>query len=221
MKRELEELLFEVKSSQEKLIVETLIKNFNDIPVMKLEEIANSSYCSKTSVRRIIIKLGYKGYLEYQLHVKLELENKPQNITVERDGRLTISKCEQIISFIEEANHISIFGTGADSISAQYLFRQLLEIGYNATWINEADLLYTIQNDTVIVISNTGRHSNIINSVKQLKVAQNCKIAAITKNNSELSKIVDLPIVHELKNSMNKNDPMDAFIIINQISKLL
>lgn len=221
MKRELEELLFEVKSSQEKLIIETLIKHFNEIPNMKLEEIAKCSYCSKTSVRRIIIKLGYKGYLEYQLHVKIEVENKQGDIGESFDGRLNVNNCNLLLSFIKEADHISIYGVGADSISAQYLFRQLLEIGYTVTWINEIDLLYKIQNDSVIVISNTGRHQNVIKSVKTLQEKQNCKIAAITKKNSELSAVVDLPIVHDLKNSMNKNDPMDAFIIINQISKLL
>lgn len=221
MKKELEELLFEVKSNQEKLIIEILIKYFEEIPNMKLEEIAKHSYCSKTSVRRVIIKLGYKGFIEYQLHVKLELESKETKFITNYSGKMSMEKCACVISFLSEAKHISVYGVGADSISAQYLFRQLLEMGYVVTWINEFDLLHTIQNDKLIVISNTGRNPNIVNLVKVLQRDQNCKVAAITKSGSELSKVVEIPILHELKNSMNKNDPMDSFIIINQILKLL
>lgn len=220
MKRELEELLYEAKSSQEKLIVEVLIANFENIPDLKLDEIASLSFCSKTSVRRIIIKLGYKGYLEYQLHVKMFIQNKNDNLECSF-GYIGSCKASKIIEFLNSCNHISIFGSGADSIAAQYLFRQLLEFGYTVTWINESDLLHSITNDNVIIISNTGRSQSVNQLAKELKNNQNCQVASITKIDSELASIVDLPIVHDLKNSAHKNDQMDTFIIINQISKLL
>ncbi len=219
MKSELEEMIYEAKSNQERLIIKTLIDNYDNIENMKLDEIANLSFCSKTSVRRVILKLGYKGYLEFQLHVKLECEKKDAQYFFGEN--ISEARCKEISNLIQNKEHLSIYGNGPDSISAQYFFRQLLEMGYNVTWINEFDLLHSIQNDTVIVISNTGRNKNIIEAVKDLKTKQECFVVGITKNKSDLSNIVDTAIVHELKHSVDVNDPIDAFLIINQICKHL
>ncbi len=222
MKSELEELLHEVKSSQEKLIIETLISNFDNIPNMKLEEIARASYCSKTSVRRIIIKLGYKGYLEYQLHIKMAnvVTNLDYNNTIILTGK-SASECEQFINFFKNHKHITIYGHGSNTLAAEYLFRQLIELGYTATWINEQDLLHSIKDDAVVILSSTGRNQAIVQLASELKLKRGCTIAAITKSESELANVADITLAHNLENCTSLNDPMDSFVLINQISKML
>ncbi|MFV0254789.1 MAG: MurR/RpiR family transcriptional regulator, partial [Erysipelotrichaceae bacterium] len=65
-----------LKSEQEKLIIKILIENFEDIQNISLTTIADLSYCSKTSVVRTLKKLGYTGYVEFQLVAKLEANSK-------------------------------------------------------------------------------------------------------------------------------------------------
>lgn len=222
MKCELEELLLEVKSSQERSIIEVLLNNFECIPQMKLEHIAELSYCSKTSVRRVIIKLGYKGYIEYQLHVKMSQAAKKHAYS---DSMMfpkkSISECESFINFINSSEQIFVYGYGSNALAAQYLFRQLLENGKVVTWINEQDLLHSLHDETIIIVSNTGRSANILNLASELMERHSCSVAAITKEHSELAKLVNVNLVHNNESSININDPMDSFILINQVSKMI
>ncbi len=220
MRSELEELLFEVKSSQEKLIIEVLMNNFDQLPNMKLEKIANMCYCSKTSVRRIIIKLGYKGFLEYQLHIKLE--QSKNNETEQED--LGIRDSEEIMrmaSFIKQNPHVYVYGKGASSLSAQYLFRMLTELGYTAIWINEQDLLYNLRNEKIIILSNSGKTTSVVKVVSDLINERNCSLAAITRSGSELAKMVDITLLHNLENAASRDDQIDSLNTINKLIKVL
>lgn len=220
MKSELEELLYEVKSSQEKLIIEVLMEYFERLPMMKLEEISSLCYCSKTSVRRIIIKLGYKGFLEYQLHVKLELsksEDVEEQIVMIRDSE----EIMRMLSFIKEKDHVFVYGKGASSLSAQYLFRTLIEHNYTAVWINEQDLLYNLESENVIVLSNSGKTTSVVKVVNDLRGEKHCRIAAITRYGSELASLSDIALVHNLENSSSRNDQIDSFNTINKLAKVL
>lgn len=219
MEKELENLLFKVKSNQEKLIIEQLLNNFENISSMTLEEIAERSFCSKTSVRRVIIKLGYKGYLEYQLHVKLYLAEKGNED--KENCPILEENFKSFLEFINSNKYISIYGTDYDTIPAQYLFRQLLELGYKVTLITDHDLIYNVKNDGVIIVSNSMQNANIVKNVRYLKKIQNCNVAAITVENSDLLKYVDVSLVHGLENSTNKKDTIDACILINKITKKL
>lgn len=220
MKGELEELLFEVKSSQEKLIIEVLLANFDQLPNMKLEKIANLCYCSKTSVRRIIIKLGYKGFLEYQLHVNLEQSRANHNGQQSSEIRDS-EEIMRMAGFIKQNDHVYIYGKGASSLSAQYLFRMLTERGYAAIWVNEQDLLYNLKDEKVIVLSNSGKTTSVVKVVSDLVKDKNCSVAAITKNGSELSKIVDISLLHNLENAASRDDQIDSFNTINKLIKVL
>ncbi len=219
MKGELEELLLEVKSSQAKLIIEFLINNFEELPNMKLEQIANLCYCSKTSVRRIIIKLGYKGFLEYQLHIKLEL-NKSDDKQVTGEIVYDHSQLQMLSNFIKDSNYIYIYGRGASSLSAQYLFRMMLEKGYKVVWINDPELLYNLQNQKLIIISKSGQSPSIVKIANEL-MKQDCQIAVITRKRSELAKMCDVKLLHNLENSLSSEDQIDVFNTINSLIKLL
>ncbi len=220
MKRELNELLAEVKTNQEKYIVERLIENYEQIPQMKLCDVADISYCSKTSVRRVIIKLGYKGYLEFQLNVKINLINEERNRNFEGYNQ-SRNDIVQMIEFFKTSNHFYIYGAGADSLCAQYLFRLLLEAKYSVTWINDENLLSQISDEALVVVSNSGRDTKLIDKLEMMRNENSCKIAAITKEDSALAEIVDASVGHYFENSINSEDQIDTFIIISQLAKLL
>lgn len=221
MKEEIEELASIVKSKQEKLILQTLLENFEQIPKMNLEQIANISFCSKTSVRRVVIKLGYKGYLEYQLHVTLELKKKESENHQAEIYNLDSEKYDLIVQMVKNAKRVTIIGIGSDAIAAQYFYRQLIEKGYNISLITEVDLLHSAYDELVVLISNYGYISNLQKNLKALKEAQKCKLIALTRANSDIVSYANFSICHNLEYSSKKGDIIDVLILMNSILKFL
>lgn len=181
----IDEMLYDKCSAQEEDILKYLKENLADLPKYTLSSIADNTYCSTTSVTRLIKKLGFDNYRELQYAIKMANENNEKAPMI---GQIEYSK---FVGHLDKNQCIYIYGKGASQISAHYLFRKLLKAGYNASLIDEIDLLYSLFNRTVIIISNSGHTSSVIETVQDIKAINRCQIFAITRFNSELSKIAD------------------------------
>ncbi len=213
MLEQLERLLFEVKSKQEKLIIKTMIDNFDDLVSLKLDDVANLCFCSTTSVRRVIIKLGYKGYLEYQLYLKLE--DKKKSLPDKDTSELSMNHLK-MLEFLTTGKLVYIFSKGSSLVCSHYLFRQLISRGYEVIVIPDIEMLHLLKDKKVLVISNSGSSPNIINMV-DLMIANDCEVASITLKDSLLYKKSSICITHDGDNKQKYDDPTDLLIQINKL----
>ncbi len=220
VKSELEKLLFEAKSEQEKTIIKILLENFDNLPEMKLGDISNMCGCSKTSVRRVFLKLEYDGFLDYQLHMKMEQEKERKA----KEEKETIGKDDKIMefaNFIIDANCVYIYGSGPSNLSAQYLFRMLTELGYIAIWVDDQELLYSLTNKNIIVISNTGRSEKLIKVASSVINERGCKLGTITCIESKLDTLSSVNLhtkTLDLK-YVDRGDQIDLLCMINKLLK--
>ncbi len=207
------ELLFETVSTQEQMILVYLEQHITDLSNQSLTKIADNNFCSTTSVTRLIKKLGYNSYKELQLSInlteKLQIEEQANDFN------------PKFIANLKAANCIYVYGKGASQISSLYAFRKLIKLGYDASYIEEQDLLYSLQDKTVLCISNTGETSTVYKVMNDIKEYNNCKILAITKHQSTLANIADNTIVHNYSTYGNREEQQHLLQIINQLAKNL
>lgn len=203
------ELLFETKSNQERDILCYLQNHLSQVPFMTLATIADNNYCSPTSVSRIIKKLDYDNFKEFQITIKnyYNIKNE-QTFDVNKDF---------VHEFIN-TNCIYVYGKGASYLSAIHLSRQLIKAGYDCSLIYEQDLLYSIHNKTIVFISNSGQTNSVIDIVEDIREINNCKILAITQIDSTLAKLSHHSLLHNINIQDRREDQTH---LINTIDNLI
>lgn len=204
------ELLFETVSSGEQMILVYLEEHISDLPSQTLAQVADNNYCSTTSVTRLIKKLGYNSFKEMQL--SLSLSNQ-----IKSTGNL-LNSDPMFIKCLESASCIYIYGKGASQITALYLFRKLIKLGYDVSHVGEQDLLYSLHNKTVLCISNSGETSTVYKVMSDIKELNNCTILSLTKSGSTLANISDVSITHDLSTYGQREEQKHLLEIANKIT---
>lgn len=213
LKSKITELLFESASNQEQMILVYLEDNLNQLDSISLTQVADNNFCSTTSVTRLIKKLGYNSFKEMQLAINL---SESSQIT-----QINNSVNKQFVSALKDANCIYVYAKGASQISALYLFRKLIKLGYDASYIDEQDLLYSLQSKTVLCISNTGETSTVYKLMEDIKAYNNCQILAITQQASTLDKLAHHSIGHNVSTYGKREEQQHLLQIINELSNSL
>lgn len=209
LKSRITELLFETNSTQEQMILVYLEQNIESLPNFSLTQIADNNFCSTTSVTRLVKKLGYNSYKEMQLSINLTKKiDKPAII-----GNISLP----FIEALKASNCIYVYAKGASQISALYLFRKLIKLGYDASYIEEQDLLYSLHSKTVLCISNTGETSSVNKVMCDIQEYNDCQILAITQNNSKLANCSNYCITHNSPTYGNREEQQHLLQIINEL----
>lgn len=201
----IKELLFESQSMQEQTILKYLLNNSEELPKQALTTVADNSFCSPTSVTRTVKKLGYNSYKELQAEIKiLSIPNQVCSSYKDTD----------FMRNLKLANCIYIYGKGASNISSIYLFRKLIKLGFDASHINEQDLLYSLSNKTVVCISSSGETASVCKTMSDIKQFNNCKILSITCEDSTLANISDEAITYKNFNSKERDEQQPLINLI-------
>lgn len=205
----IDELLFEKRSNQEKQILKYLKENIDDLKNQNLATVADNNFCSTTSVTRIVKKLGFNGYKELQITLR---------VNTKKVVKETIPNLSKVIEEIKSVPCIYIYGKGASHISALQLFRQLIKCGFNASIIQEQDLLYSLNNKSIICLSNSGETKSIVDLFTELKKYNNCRIISITKEKSSLNKISNISLTHNYDISKTRENQIPFLEIIDKLA---
>lgn len=213
LKAKITELLFETNSTQEQMILVYFEQHIEQLASYSLTQIADNNFCSTTSVTRLVKKLGYNSFKEMQLAINLTKQS------VEEPTCNLINP--HFISALKEANCIYVYAKGASQISALYLFRKLIKLGYDASYIEEQDLLYSLHSKTVLCISNTGETSTVNKVMKDIKDYNDCQILTITQSASSLAGCSDYSITHNISTYGNREEQQHLLQIINDLTQQL
>lgn len=213
LRERITELLFENVSTQEQMILLYLEKHIDDLPNQSLAKIADNNFCSTTSVTRLIKKLGYSSLKELQLALNLSSIPKAK----QPDDLEYI----EFLKYLNRDNCIYVYGKGASQITSLYIFRQLIKNGYDASRIDEQDLLYSLNNKTVLCISNSGETNTVYKVMEDIKELNDCIILSITKQDSTLDKLSTCSITHNRQIYGKREDQLHMLEIANQIVSYL
>lgn len=181
-------------------VLKYILNNKNTCRNMGINELAEASLASRSSIHRLTKKLGFSGYSEFKVFLKWE-ENNEQDTgdhmqVLENDIQVTLKNIaalnfDPICEKLYTAGRIFIYGTGTAQLTcareAQRLFalqQTFVTIIYDEVEF-EAMLKAMAPDDVVIIISLSGDTPSLIPQVQQL-TARGITFLSITnlKNNT-------------------------------------
>ena len=199
----------------------------NDITHMSAEQIAEILFVSRAAIYRVCHKMGYRSFTHLKYVKEQKVEQKIELQEVDNTDVFNYVDDTQLLLIIEkilQAQHVYIIGTHATSIAAQYLCRQLINLGCLAVRINDEFELDHLRHkftakDVVFCLSASGENTVISNYISPLDSTS----VAITKQNSSVHAHCQYAITFDFSIYKDKNsfDRENIFPLIVIIQKLL
>lgn len=212
-------------TTTEEAIMKYIYENIEAIDDIGVIQIANNCHCSTAAIHRFVKKFGCDGYKQFKTELvsgkriikfsnsKFQLK---MNELVTYIQTLDVSRFREHL-FTKENKRVYIYGIGGSYVSAQYLARQLNRYGIDASAYQPSERVgLTDLADAFIFISHSGETGFIIDKITQVKLDK-MPIFAITKENSTISKLADVALVHNNffnKDNFNQKESQLATILL-------
>lgn len=171
----------------EKKVLKYIVENIELIPYLKITDLAEVTFVSKTVIINLSQKLGYSGFKELKYHINSSVRDKINQETNNglnyRDGlKQSIEKTFSLVDekvladcarLIQSSKNLFIMARGTSKAAGYYLEHLLLSVGIQCIFIKDYNLseLFTnfvTENDTVILISLSGNTQKIIETAKSI-----------------------------------------------------
>ncbi len=188
---------------QETTVLKYIHENFTDIQQMTSKSIAQQCFVSTSAVNRAIKHLGFTGFGEFKSFDKFSnLLNEQQASPSERYtnyinlilDNINYEEVDKFANILKTLGIIYVYGNGVSNVSSLFLFRQLLNIGYDVVYIPDLDMLNKITHGTVICVSSIGTNDYVNSVLRKLDV----DVLSITKKNTAQDKLSKLSITHTI-----------------------
>ena len=207
--------ILDTLNNSEKKVANYLLNNIEHIFSMPVARLAEESGVSQVTWVRFCKALGFDGLKDLKRSLFIELNNAATNEnsepivfsdikqhnsieqicnTIKNTANQAIedtmkmidyNELSNIITVIEQADRVQLFGIGASGIVADDLYRKLIRIGKNACFSYDAHTQLTYganmnPNDIAIIFSYSGATTEML-KILSLARAANCPTLAITK----------------------------------------
>lgn len=238
---------YEEMTASERKVLNYIVENMDVIPYMKINDLAETTYVSKTVIINLAQKLGYSGYKELKYYINQSvkdkvLHQKNSDLSYREILDQSINKTFSIVSEemlqncakkIQASENVFIMARGTSKAVGYYLEHLLLSIGIQCIFIKDYNLseLFTnfvAKNDMVIFISMSGNTKKIIDTAKKVHFKE-AKIISITSfQTNELTKYTnDNLYCYSDNNDTKKNDKISRIgfflivdLLINELTRL-
>lgn len=198
---------YENLTTSEKKVLNYIVENQDIIPHIKINDLAEATFVSKTVIINLAQKLGFTGFREMKYHINQTAIEKltKQRISpvTYRDiliqsvdktfSLITEEKLQETASKIKSANNVFIMARGTSKAAGYYLEHLLLTIGIQCIFIKDYNLSelfpdFVSEDDIVIFISISGNTKKIIDTARKIHL-KNADIINITSfQTNELTK---------------------------------
>lgn len=125
-----------------------------------------------------------------------------------------------VIKILKENKKLLIYGLGASQITAAYLQRQLLYLGYQAILLSEEKMLEHFDDFLLLIMSSSGETPRIKQAAKKFRDKGNTLIS-ITRKTSTLDEYSTLSFTHTVSvdklDVITREQQMHMFIMVNEI----
>lgn len=224
--REIKEKL--TKTEEE--ILDFLEKNFSRIPDITVLEICKEAYTSQGSINRLCKKLGFTGFSDLKFSIREDIlerdKSKRESITntLYFIENINMKEGKELSKILKNTPRILLYGLGASKITATYLQRQLLYLGFQVIFISEEKMLDNFNNFTLLIISSSGETLRVKHVAKSFKDRGNV-VVSITKKGSYLDKFSDCSFTHNISidklNVITREQQLHMIIMVNELVNLL
>ncbi|WP_265459809.1 MurR/RpiR family transcriptional regulator [Enterococcus sp. HY326] len=221
-------------SELEIIIYNYIIDHPNDILNMSIQELANKTHVSTTTILRFCRSLGLKGYAEFKLHYKDYLANEnsvaadfPSTDISYLERYITLEfqeKLSEIAAVIKKSSGIVWMGFGASAGICRYAASYFANTGktnlvIDDPYFHSQDSLF--DNSVLIVLSVSGEIDNTIRILQNLKQSQNQIISITNYDNSTLAKLSDYVLAYYIPYSKSSEIDMTTQLPVMFIIEML
>ncbi|MBU3161679.1 MurR/RpiR family transcriptional regulator [Clostridium frigoris] len=214
--------IFEHKlNDTEDQIIEFIKENKKLVIDTSIQKLSEMVFTVPNTIVRLCKKLGYDGFSEFKIALKLEEETVinivstiPENIT--KTYEIMDSKAiNKVAKRINEARNIFFYGVGDSLPFCEMMTKYLRCVGRKAEFFtHHHDMLFTIENttpkDLVFVISASGETVQVLEAVKMIKEKGATIISLTHLCDNSIAKLSDISLYcFSPKQKLNNYDITD------------
>lgn len=213
-------------TKSEESILDFIEKNFDKIPKYSVVKLCEEAYASQASVNRVCKKLGFKGFSELKYSIEQDLEKMESSKSLSINNtffyieNINFQDVQGIAEVIKENRKILIYGLGASQITASYLQRQLLYLGFQAIVVSEERMIEQFDDFILFILSSSGETLRVKHVAKKFKESGKT-VVAITKSDSSLDEICDFTFTHNISidklDAISREQQLHMIIMVNEL----
>lgn len=200
-----------------------ILNNKNKIPYMTIRELASETHVSTTTVIRMCKKLNCKGFSEFKIRYRIEMEGlqddyltDDKTIFIEFLKRASdqgfVKQLDKISELLNQAQNVLFMGYGNSGTMAQYAAKYFSSVGKLALHLDTPMypvLVENPENSIVVVLSVEGRGRALVQRITELKERKVPIVSITNSSDSTVAKLSDYNlsyyVLHELKKVSQRN----------------
>lgn len=213
-------------TKQEQRVANYVVDNPVEAVQLNAKEIGDKTNTSSATVIRFVKKMNYKGFNEFKVNISRHIPDEDISVfkKIEKDETITSLKnklisraqysmemtskllnetdIESLVSAIEEAKCIIVYGIGASYLVAQDFYQKFLRLGINVQCILDTHLISgniaTHKDNALFIGISSGGQSDEIQKLLKMSKHYNAKTTIITSNaESEFKDYSDIMVLHD------------------------
>ncbi|GIN11032.1 RpiR family transcriptional regulator [Shouchella clausii] len=217
---------YEELTVSEKRVLSYIMENQDQIPHIKINDLAEATFVSKTVIINLAQKLDFSGFREMKYYISqkiLEKMSAQETSTVLYRERLkqsidktfslvTEDQLQKTAAKIKAAKNVFIMARGTSKAVGYYLEHLLLTIGIQCIFIKDYNLSevftdFVAEDDIVIFISLSGGTKKIIDTAKKIHLKKAEMISITSFKTNELTRYTTNNLFcYTDKTNTSKND---------------
>ncbi|CAJ1192288.1 hypothetical protein CPR19088_GLDEOEPO_00367 [Companilactobacillus paralimentarius] len=171
-----------------------IVDHDEQVPYMRVRDLAAGAHASNSSVMRFIHKIGYSSFPEFKVSFKTENQDLMQS----KDDILTIfmrdafpNDIEKTIKLVAhlmlDADNIIFIGMGASGAIGEYAARQAASLGFNSYAVKDPyypliQQLQNTSNNVLITMSVSGKTTELVEMLNNFVNSADTVLTSITGN---------------------------------------
>lgn len=226
-------------TASERKVLNYILNNKEIIPYLKINELADAAFVSKTIIINLAQKLGFSGFKELKYHfstlAKEEIDESSQGLSFRDMLRDSVDKTFTLVSEealescskkILSANNVFVMARGTSKAVGSYLEHLLLSIGIQCVFIKDYNLSELFTNfvregDLVIFISLSGNTEKIVETAKKVHIKKADIISLTSFQSNKLASYTnDNLYVYTHTSDTKRNDKISRigfFVIVDML----
>lgn len=191
-------------NSSEQEIFSYIVRHSSAVQTMNIRTLASNCFVSTTTILRLVRKLGFDGYRDFQDSLKLAMhmeaqQNIPSSLWKESFNKnylgdivesfrvIPTSMVERLCTRMHSATRVYCFGSDLDQIIASYAYNVLIRLGISACHPQSAAEIAAAarevrDDDLLLCFSASGEDRPTIEFVERMLLKRKPAVASITQS---------------------------------------
>lgn len=199
-----------------------LVNNKERVASQKLKAVADSLHVSPSMVTRVLQKLGFEGFTQFKVQLRLQIS---QDYQVQEDGidylldyfnkmknPATVEPIKSAAILMREAREILFFGVGLSGAMGKYGSYLFNRNGIKSFPVEDFSHRFDIydENTCVIVLTISGETREVLDQIKEIKQTGAKVVVIANSQNTTAGRLGDATISYYVPSSKNRYFYSDA-----------